>query len=51
MKIAFELPFSRRPATLDRKACSAVQLSLCRYFVFGVAASGESACHSDEGVF
>ncbi|WP_190237426.1 hypothetical protein [Rhizobium sp. R635] len=55
MEIAFELPFSRHPAKPARNARPVVY-GLCGYpfadiSSFRVAASGEIACHSPEGVF
>ncbi|WP_176538885.1 hypothetical protein [Rhizobium sp. J15] len=55
MKTAFELPFSRHPAKQVLKVCSVACGSFGYPFAdissFRVAASGEIACHSDEGMF
>ncbi|WP_190233717.1 hypothetical protein [Rhizobium sp. R339] len=55
MKTAFELPFSRHPAKQVFKACPVARGSCGYPFAdissFHVAASGEIACHSDEGMF
>ncbi|MBB3526141.1 hypothetical protein RJJ37_19510 [Rhizobium redzepovicii] len=55
MKSAFELPFSRHPEIPLREACRAVQARrgypLADISSLAFAASGESACHSGEGMF
>jgi hypothetical protein len=55
MKTAFELPFSRHRAKPVLSARPAVYGALRYPFAdissFRVAASGEIACHSHEGVF